>query len=91
MSVQEFVTINADVLNGVPEPRQMAAPEALGAIAAHVSREYGEYGYRIGLAEVFISGGGALAVVSHSDGSRLRLYADRWGNVARVPDEVTTP
>lgn len=59
-------------------------PDAMIAAAGHVEREYG-YGYMIGL-DTGVAGGG-LFTVRHFDGSEFRLHADRWGNVARVPDD----
>lgn len=56
-----------------------ASTDALGAIAGHVSRNWGDYGYSIrGMRTVGII---TFALVGHSDGSRFYVMADRWGNV----------
>jgi hypothetical protein len=80
----EFVAANADALNAGAEPFAMVSPDAMGAVASHVEREYG-YGYRIGLVSSSFGGAGLFQVLA-SDGGRFRLYCDRYGNVARVPD-----
>lgn len=57
------------------------------AAAAHVAREYGPYGYRIGLAHTETPV--AVFEVSHYDGSTFNVIADPWGNVQRIPDDAT--
>ena len=69
------------------EAHTYCAPDSMSAAAAHVDREYGCTGYRIGLAGV--DRRIAIFEVVCSDGSRFNLLADRWGNVRRVPDEAT--
>ena len=83
-TLRDHVATHADLLNGMPEAGHQVSPDAMIAAAAHVEREYG-YGYRIGLASADFSGGGLFCVTA-SDGARFRLYADRYGNVVRVPD-----
>jgi len=82
--VQAFANAHADQLNATPEPAHMVSPDAMIAVAAHVEREYG-YGYRIGVASSSWAGHGTFQVRA-SDGSRFRLFVDRYGNVARVPE-----
>jgi hypothetical protein len=65
-------------------PAYGSSCDALFGIAGHVSREYGDYGYRASIIGTWQ--GGAIAEVRHSDGSRFLLVADRYGNVARVAD-----
>lgn len=61
---------------------QMVSPDAMGAAASYVQREYGYSGYRIGLE----TGGyvGGVFRVRCSDGGEFHLVADRWGNVTDV-------
>jgi len=83
--VQEWVDAHAEVLRAVvPEKFHMLAPDQMMAVGAHVEREYGYTGY--GVRVLVGDRAGALFAVCHSDGSEFRLWADRWGNVARVPD-----
>lgn len=67
---------------------QFVSPDAMGAAAAHVAREYGPTGYV--LACVVSDGNyGGLFLVRHSDGSLFMLKADYYGSVRRLPrDEV---
>ena len=64
----------------------VASTDALSAVAGYVSRGYGDYGYSVG--QVANAGGGGIFSVRCSDGSTFYLAVDRWGNVARVPDEL---
>lgn len=66
------------------DARLTASCDALSAVAGHVSREYGDYGYRIG--QVANAGGGGIFSVRCSDGSTFYLAADRYGNVVRLED-----
>lgn len=61
---------------------QMVSPDAMGAAASYVQREYGYSGYAIGIE----SGGygGGIFRVRCSDGGEFHLVADRWGNVTDV-------
>jgi hypothetical protein len=80
-----WVARNAEALrNATPVAFHMLYPDTMVAVGAHVTREYDMTGYLIQV--VYGDGSGALFEVSHSDGSRFRLWADRWGNVERVPD-----
>lgn len=72
------------ILRSLPDANDWVSPEAMIAAAAHVDREYG-YGYRIGIVTSNYTGGG-LFCVRASDGSRFRVFADRYGNVERIPD-----
>lgn len=82
--IETFVAENAEELRAGREPSSMVAPDALVAAAAHVEREYG-YGYRIGIVSASWTGAGLFQVCA-GDGSRFRLYVDRYGNLARIPD-----
>lgn len=64
---------------------ELISPDAMGAAAAHVEREYG-YGYALGV-EYGSRLGQSVFLVCHFDGSEFRLIADRYGNVDRLPDE----
>lgn len=64
----------------------MVRPDAMSSAAAHVSREYGYTGYRLGV-ELGGIGGGGIFLVHHADGSEFRLLVDPWGNVDRLPDD----
>jgi hypothetical protein len=68
------------------EARQLAAPDALSAVAAYVNREYGSFGYSIGIAHTYPRV--AVFEVRHADGSTFNLVADCWGNVKR-PDDAS--
>ncbi len=61
-------------------PMYGISPDAMIAAASHVEREYG-YGYRIAIA--LTATRAAVFEVSHFDGSRFNLVADKWGNVRR--------
>ena len=67
------------------DARLTATCDALFAVAGHVSREYGDYGYSIG--QVANARGGGIFSVRHFDGSTFFLAVDRWGNVARLEDD----
>lgn len=60
----------------------------MGSAASHLSRNWGDYGYRIGL-EHGVAGGG-LFLCSASDGSEFRFYVDRYGNVVDIPESCKT-
>lgn len=64
---------------------QFTSPDTMIAAAAHVEREYGYSGYRLGCETALVFGGGIFAVRA-SDGGEFRLFADRYGNVSRLPD-----
>jgi hypothetical protein len=83
--IAAFVAEHAQDLNAGTGASHMVKPDAMMAAAAHVERDYGHSGYSLGIISSSWTGSG-LFEVSHSDGSRFRLYADRWGNVARVPE-----
>ena len=57
--------------------------DAMFAAARMLSREWGEYGYVIGLHAADYRGGGVFGC-RHSDGSEFFLHADRWGNAKQV-------
>jgi hypothetical protein len=62
--------------------RGLSSPDALGAVASHVDREYG-HGYRIGQLDA------KDFVVRARDGATFVLRADQWGNVSRLSrDEI---
>lgn len=85
----DFVAEHAEELRDYSSPSGIGFnPESLGAVASHVVREYGYTGYSI-LPIVAAIGGSGLYEVRHYDGSTFRLWGDRYGNVARVPDAVT--
>ena len=63
----------------------LVAPDALSAAAHFVDREYGSYGYRIGIA---MSSGAVTAFeVAHFDGSRFNVLVDKWGNARTAPQD----
>jgi hypothetical protein len=62
-------------------------PDQLHALAGHITREYGSYGYRIVDLEN-TSWSRTAATVRHADGSEFRLEVDREENVRLVPEEV---
>ncbi len=64
------------------------SPDAMGAAAALVSREYGPTGYALAVAV----GDSRTAVfeVNHFDGSRFNVAADKWGNAIRLADDEPT-
>jgi hypothetical protein len=57
----------------------MISPEALGAAASRIEREWG-YGYWIERVTEGPTRGGATLHVVAGDGSRFTVAADRWGN-----------
>jgi hypothetical protein len=87
MQVSDFVSAHAAELQTGRSPAHMVKPDAMGAAASYVEREYG-YGYSLGIVSSSWTGCGLFEVCS-SDGSRFRIYADRYGNVARVPELVS--
>lgn len=66
----------------LPEAASRVTVDAMMAAAGYLSRNWGDYGYRIGLAASVGSGG--VFSCSASDGSRFWIYADRWGNCRQV-------
>lgn len=65
------------------EPNSFVALEAMSAAASYVRREWGDYGYSLGI--VCGQSGAGLFCARHSDGSRFWFVADRYGNVADIP------
>jgi hypothetical protein len=84
VAAKDFVQLNADWMRraGTPAAGDVD-PEVLVTAGSYVQREFGLTGYRVcviaGLAE------GALFGVHANDGSGLRVWVDRFGNVERVP------
>jgi hypothetical protein len=62
------------------------SPDAMGAAAAFLSREWGQSGYRLSCRGC-IAPRVALFDCVHSDGSRFRIVADSWGNTHALPDD----
>ena len=60
-------------------------PDQMASAGGYISREWGDYGYRI---EGIESPTHAVAVfrVVASDGSRFAIAADKWGNCRALPD-----
>lgn len=59
-------------------------PEAVGAAASHILREYGCTGYTMA-----VEAGGFGAVVFRAragDGGEFRVWADRYGNARTLPE-----
>jgi hypothetical protein len=71
------------------DARCTATCDSLFAIAGHISREYGDYGYQIG--QVANAGLGGVFSVRHFDGSTFYVAVDRYGNVARIPETSDEP
>jgi len=57
--------------------------DVLSAVASYVRKGWGEYGYSVQLVAAY-GAFGAVARVSHFDGSRFDVKADRYGNVEYV-------
>ena len=53
------------------------------AAAGYLSRNWGDYGYRIGVHQAEWNGGGVYGCRA-SDGSEFFLHSDKWGNVRQV-------
>lgn len=83
----------SDACGTTPAPRTgglepHATVDAAFAVLGHLSREWGDHGYR-----VHVEGdgaGGAICHVRHTDGSEFEIRSDRWGNIreAALPDDV---
>lgn len=58
-------------------PGMGASPDAVVSLAAYVSREWGDYGYRMNV--LGLADGSAIAECRHSDGSRWWSACDRYG------------
>jgi hypothetical protein len=69
------------------EARHFTSCDSLWAAASYVAKEYGDHGYRIGLADTIL-GRVSVFEVAHSDGSRFNIAADRWGNVRTLSDDL---
>jgi hypothetical protein len=67
----------------IPQGRCATAPlDAYMSAGAYLRKEWGDYGYSIG---VELAGIGAyLFTCRHSDGSEFFLLSDRYGNVTRA-------
>jgi hypothetical protein len=55
------------------------SPDQLSAVGSYISRNWGDYGYRIEQVESPTSRV-SLFHVAYSDGSRFIVAADKWGN-----------
>ena len=71
-----------------------ASLESISGIVWHARQMYGEYGYTAGIlaANPFV----AYGVIRHTDGSRVLVKSDRYGNAATVqpadyPEWATLP
>ncbi len=65
-----------------------ANPDAMMAAASLVQREWGHAGYALAVAD-----GNRLVTifeVSHFDGSRFNVAADKWGNARGLSDDRET-
>jgi hypothetical protein len=61
--------------------------DAMSGAAGMLRREWGDYGYTLGI-QIMDGRGGAVFGCAHFDGSEFFLYADRYGNAREVePDE----
>jgi hypothetical protein len=56
----------------------MVSSEAMHAAASLLSRDWGEYGYTLGIETA--GAGGGIFLCRHFDGSEFRIFADRYGN-----------
>lgn len=66
---------------------QMVSAEAMSAAASHLSRNWGDYGYRLG---VELAGyGPAVFLARASDGSEFRFLVHRYGVVEDLPEART--
>ncbi len=61
----------------------MSSLDAVSAAAAHVSRNWGDDGYRLGL--IKRCGTSVIFGARAGDGSEFFFYVDRWGNVTDIP------
>lgn len=59
---------------------RLVSTDQMFAAAGFVSREWGDYGYRLGVESSWFEG--AVFLVQHSDGSEFRILVDRWGNAS---------
>jgi hypothetical protein len=83
----DWIDRHAEVLHRATPAPSWIDPETMMAVGAYVPREYGYAGY--GVRVIAGDRSGALCNVSHADGSSFLLWADRYGNVGRVPDAAT--
>ncbi len=89
MQEQQFETHAARIAASVDvstlrDSYELVTCDCMGAAAGYVSREYGDYGYRLGIVRAGSAGG--IFTVHHSDGSQFYIVSDRYGNVERMPD-----
>ncbi len=63
--------------------------EQMSAAASHLSRNWGEYGYRLGIVR---GGSPAIFGCRAGDGSEFYFLVDRYGNVEDIPqgDRLTS-
>lgn len=64
--------------------------DQMAAAAGHLIREWGEYGYRIGVEAHYVPAGVTVFLCSFLDGSQFRFISDRYCNIWDVPEELDT-
>ena len=62
---------------------RMVTTDCMLGAAGLVSREWGDYGYVMGI-HIPSGFGGAIFAVRHSDGSELFIHSDRYGDARQV-------
>lgn len=73
---------------GIARKAHTCPVDAYMAAGGYLSRNWGDYGYRIGYAGQFGTPDKPyLFACSCSDGSEFYLVSDRWGNVEQWQDE----
>jgi hypothetical protein len=60
-----------------------ASIDCISGAIGYVSKNYGDYGYSIGLEAS--SMGAGIFLVRCSDGGEFRILSDRWGNASYPP------
>jgi hypothetical protein len=66
---------------------QTVTTDAMFGAAGMLAREWGDYGYRIGV-QITDGRGGAVFGCRHTDGSEFFIYSDRYGVAREIePDE----
>jgi hypothetical protein len=63
---------------------QMVSAEQMSSAASYLIRNWGEYGYRIGVEAAGFTR--AAFLCRASDGSEFRFLVDRYGNTVDLPD-----
>jgi hypothetical protein len=79
MTVQHYDDLLASIERG---DGYAVIPDVAISLARYINREWGSDGYRMRF--YGLPGGGAYALVSHSDGSRFIVSSDRWSNCSEV-------